>query len=119
MAGYGGARPGAGRPPGAQNRVDRELREQAAAEGITPLEYMLRVMRDPKAKAPRRDHMAVSAAPYIHAKLANVQHQGSGNDAPIEYLVRWLVARETLALPKLEAPEATPATPQTDKPTDE
>jgi hypothetical protein len=46
---------------------------QAAQSGETPLEYMLRVMRDPKQKDNRRDEMAKAAAPYVHARLAAAQ----------------------------------------------
>lgn len=34
-----------------------------------PLEYMLKVMRDPNTDAFLRAKMAVAAAPYVHAKL--------------------------------------------------
>ena len=40
-----------------------EQKEQAL-----PLDYMLSVMNDPEAETERRDRMAVSAAPYIHAR---------------------------------------------------
>lgn len=39
-----------------------------------PLDYMLRVMRDPSAPAKRRDEMAKAVAPYVHAKLSSVEH---------------------------------------------
>ena len=41
----GGARPGAGRKAGSVTRRTREIAE-AALEGLTPLEYLLSVMRD-------------------------------------------------------------------------
>lgn len=65
----GGARKGAGRPKGAISRVNDEARKAAAAAGETPLEYMLRVMRDTNENSTRRDEMALAAAPYMHAKL--------------------------------------------------
>ena len=69
MAGKnGGARPGAGRPKGAKTRITEEALKKAG-EGETPLEYMLRVMRDDKENPTRRDEMALAAAPYMHAKL--------------------------------------------------
>lgn len=37
---------------------------------LMPLEYMLKVMRDPSVDVERRDRMAVVAAPYCHAKLS-------------------------------------------------
>ena len=79
----GGARPGAGRKPGTPNRVTAELQAAVAASGETPLDYMLRVMRSASEDNSRRDEMAKSAAPYVHAKLAAVDatlqanHDGS------------------------------------------
>jgi hypothetical protein len=34
-----------------------------------PVEYMLRIMRDPREPAARRDEMAKAAAPYLHPKM--------------------------------------------------
>jgi hypothetical protein len=42
---------------------------------------MLRVMRDDSAETSRRDDMAKAAAPYVHAKLASVEHGGEGGGA--------------------------------------
>jgi hypothetical protein len=38
-----------------------------------PLDYMLRVMRDPNVPARRRDEMAKAVAPYLHARLAPIE----------------------------------------------
>lgn len=73
-SGRGGARKGSGRPPGAKNRRTRDIAEALAADGrMTPLEYMLRVMRDSKADKGRRDEMAKAAAPYMHPRIATVE----------------------------------------------
>jgi hypothetical protein len=86
----GGARPGAGRKPGAPTKVDQELRKRALKDGNeTPLEYMLRIMRDPDASHARRDDMAQAAAPYIHAKLSNIQHTGAGGGNILIEVVRY------------------------------
>lgn len=74
----GGARRGAGRKKGSASRSNEEARRKAAQTGETPLDYMLRVMRDDKADGNRRDDMAKAAAPYIHAKLSNIEHGGAG-----------------------------------------
>ena len=66
-----------GRPKGARNRRTRALIEAAEASGETPLQYMLRVMRDRSADAKRRDAMATAAAPFLHAKLAAIEHSAS------------------------------------------
>ena len=72
----GGARPGAGRPRGARNRKSREKAEAIERSGLTPLDYMLKVMRNPKSDAAVRLDAAKSAAPYVHARLAAVEHSG-------------------------------------------
>ena len=43
--------------------------EATAAGGEMPVEYMLRIMRDPREPAARRDEMAKAAAPYLHPKM--------------------------------------------------
>lgn len=65
----GGRRPGAGRKPGSANVKTREIADRAAAEGLTPLEYLLSVMRDQANNPARRDEAAKAAAPYIHPRL--------------------------------------------------
>jgi hypothetical protein len=72
----GGNRPGAGRRAGVPNKATQERQKLVAATGITPLDYMLSVMRDVKAEASRRDDMAKAAAPYVHPRLATNTHQG-------------------------------------------
>ncbi len=79
----GGARPGAGRPKGSVSRSTEEARLRAAATGELPLDYMLKVLRDPNTTEERRDDMAKAAAPYLHAKLASVT-VGGDRDNPIE-----------------------------------
>lgn len=73
-----------GRPKGARDKkprrtAARKVAEAASASGETPLEYMLRVMRSKNADPRRRDQMATSAAPYVHARLASVDHNGTIN----------------------------------------
>lgn len=46
----------------------------------TPLEYMLRVMRDPSADEARRDAMAKAALPYMHARPTNGDGQVSDDE---------------------------------------
>jgi hypothetical protein len=72
----GGKRQNAGRKPGTGNRSNEEARRKVAETGETPLEYMLRVMRDPAVDHDRRDKMAAAAAPYAHSRLASVEHKG-------------------------------------------
>lgn len=72
----GGVREGAGRKKGAPNKRTAELQAAVESGGETPLQYMLRVMRDKTQEWERRDDMARAAAPFVHAKLANVEHSG-------------------------------------------
>ncbi len=82
----GGARPGAGRKPGSKNQRSREIADRAMAEGITPLEYLLALMRapadheDPKVQVAReamRFEAAKAAAPYCHPRLQAIERSGS------------------------------------------
>ena len=76
----GGSGRNQGRPKYSRNKRTQAAIDKAAAGGEMPLDYMLRVMRDPKAKQSRRDHMAQAALPYLHARLA----PAPGNDASKE-----------------------------------
>lgn len=72
-----------GRQKGTPNRATARREKEIARSGTTPLEYMLKVMRNPKASTDRRDDMAKAAAPYVHPKLAAHQHTGRGG-GPIQ-----------------------------------
>lgn len=70
--GRGGPRPGAGRKAGSPNIATAARQAEVAASGETPLDYMLRVMRDEMADEKRRDDMAKAAAAYTHPKLSSI-----------------------------------------------
>ena len=91
----GGSRSGAGRPNGSKNKASAAREKKIAASGLTPLEFMLKCMRGEKirvegssgSKLPRsQGYMypnfedmkwgAAGAAPYVHPRLASVQHTG-------------------------------------------
>lgn len=68
----GGARVGAGRPRKRPKSDAVQSDHPAQSAGPTdekPLDYMLRVMRDPQSHPELRVRMAVAAAPYCHKKL--------------------------------------------------
>jgi hypothetical protein len=81
--GRGGRRPGAGRKAGSATKKTREIADKAVEDGITPLEFMLQIMRrePPDVEDPRvlmdamamRFEAAKAAAPYMHAKLSSVE----------------------------------------------
>jgi hypothetical protein len=60
---------GLGRPKGSRNKCTAELLA-LAAEGETPVEFGLRIMRDEDATLEQRLHAARFAAPYLHTKPA-------------------------------------------------
>lgn len=81
----GGQRKGAGRPRGAASKRTRAVADRESEKGLTPLEVMLKAMRQ-HASAKDWDaaaSIAKDAAPYMHAKLASVQHTGRGG-GPIQ-----------------------------------
>jgi hypothetical protein len=57
--------------------------ETAETCADTPLDYMLRVMRDPAVEPARRDEMAKLALPYLHPKPTAIEHTGK-DGGPIE-----------------------------------
>jgi hypothetical protein len=76
MSKHGGKRPG-GRRPGSKNQRSAEIAQQAANEGITPIEVILAAMRDfwaegtPEAKR-EAAIIARYATPYVHPRLASI-----------------------------------------------
>src|SRR5947208_1935719 len=70
----GGHRENAGRKRGTPNKATAARQAEVAASGITPLDYMLKVLRDENADPHQRFEAAKSAAPYVHPKLASIQH---------------------------------------------
>ena len=73
----GGARPGAGRKKGGHNKLTEEAVARAKEGGETPLDFLLKVMRDAGEEMARRVDAAKAAAPYVHAKLQPVDGDGS------------------------------------------
>ncbi|PWE52895.1 hypothetical protein DEM27_28670 [Metarhizobium album] len=73
----GGKREGAGRPEGSPNKATAARQQEIADSGMTPLDYLLSVMRDPDEGQDTRLEAAKAAAPYVHPKLASIQHAGT------------------------------------------
>lgn len=65
-----------GRQKGVPNRATIKRQIEVAASGLTPLEYMLQVMRDKKATQELRLDAAHKAAPFVHPRLSAVEHTG-------------------------------------------
>lgn len=77
----GGPRAGSGRKPGSPNKKTADLQKAVESSGITPLEYMLSVMRNADTEPRERLAAAQSAAPYVHAKLASIELSGPNGGA--------------------------------------
>jgi hypothetical protein len=73
-----------GRRKGTPNRRTAEMRAEMAATGEMPLDYMLRLMRDPNTEPARRDAMAKAAAPYLHPQLSSItQRRVNADGSPV------------------------------------
>lgn len=85
--GRGGSRKGAGRKAGSATKKTREIADKACEGGMTPLEYMLKLMhsepgvslepREQIAHNALRFEAAKAAAPYVHPRLAAVEMSGN------------------------------------------
>lgn len=95
MSARGGLRQGAGRKKGAATAKTRAVADQAISDGITPLEVMLGAMRSAWSagdKDKAAEH-AKDAAPYLHPRLASVQHSGDA-DHPLGIAIMSAVPRD-------------------------
>jgi hypothetical protein len=93
-----------GRKKGTPNKRSAEL-IKAMKSGESPLDYMLRVMRDSRAAPERRDQMAKAAAPYMHPRLTAIEvsdNDESSYQASVSIHV-------TFVDPKAEEGEAAPS----------
>lgn len=82
----GGKRDNAGRKAGTPNRATQEQRDEIINSGLTPLDYMLNLLRDTETPTERRDWAAEKAAPYVHARLASVEAKHDISDALADLL---------------------------------
>lgn len=58
-----------GRKAGTPNKLNAEKEAAIAASGLTPLDYMLSLLRDEGESKEVRVDVAKAAAPYCHARL--------------------------------------------------
>lgn len=65
-----------GRAKGVPNKATAAKAQEVAASGLTPLDYMLSILRDPDKPEDARMWAAEKAAPYVHPKLAAIEHSG-------------------------------------------
>lgn len=82
----GGTRPGAGRKKGQvseQAAARKSMQAAALSAGLSPLDYMLSILRDEGQEQSARFAAAKEAAPYVHNRLAAVEHSGN-EDKPVK-----------------------------------
>lgn len=100
----GGKRPGAGRKPNTPNKATQDRQAKVASGGATPLDVLLDGMRfhhkiaqmavaadPPEAKVAalalkEAREFARDAAPYVHPRLATVEHGGK-DGGPIKVII--------------------------------
>lgn len=73
-----GIKTGGGSRKGKPNKATAAKAAEIASSGLTPLDYMLSVLRDTERPTDARLEAAKSAAPYVHPKLANIELTGKG-----------------------------------------
>lgn len=66
---WGGVRKGAGRRRHTPNKRKSFIAAEALKQGISPLEFVLQVMRNEDNPLPLRCEMASIALPYCHARI--------------------------------------------------
>jgi hypothetical protein len=80
----GGKREGAGRKKGSHNKRTAELQACIRASGLDPLQFLIQIMRSPKAPLEMRIDCATRAAPYLHPRLTAVEHSGPAGAVQVE-----------------------------------
>jgi hypothetical protein len=66
----GGRRFGAGRPKGSRNRRTTEMLERVEREGLTPIDFLLGVMRNSELELRDRVNAAGVVCPFVHPRLS-------------------------------------------------
>jgi len=87
-----------GRKKGVRNKRTIAKRDELARmidKGISPLEYMLDIMRNPEQPEKDRLEAAKASAPYIHPRLAAIEHTGrDGGPIESETITRTMTPQE-------------------------
>ena len=95
----------AGRKKGTPNKATVKRQKEVEASGLTPLDFLLNVMRrpDPEKESSMswKDYYAMTAmltvhrmdaakaaAPYVHPKLSSVEVKGDA-DSPVTYRIKY------------------------------
>lgn len=73
-----------GRPKGARNKRTERMAAVVERTGMTPLEFLLKIMDDESQDDSRRIDAAKAAAPYVHARLSNIETTTYDGDKPVK-----------------------------------
>ena len=103
----------AGRPKGTPKSGTRRTatpknaaagrRPKTAKSALTPLDYMLQVLRDPESTKDEKKWAAQQAAPFVHARLASTKAGGPGGgsvphdhrlDPAVQEMIDRVIARK-------------------------
>lgn len=90
----GGKRLGAGRKKGVPNKRTAELQKKVEESGLTPLEFLLSVMRNDVGEPKDRMAAAIAAAPYVHARLSSVDLKADVQTRTLDQAIAELDAAE-------------------------
>ncbi len=99
MAGRGSA-PGerrGGRRKGTPNKATAAREAEVEASGMTPLEFMLDILRNEEASTEDRRWAAQNAAPYCHPKLAQQRFEGPDGGNMVVEIVQFCDVEEGAA----------------------
>ncbi len=89
-----------GRKKGTPNKIQRPGKKQSALvdklfdEGVTPLEYMLAILRNPESQAMQKAWAAEKAAPYCHPRLAPVDKDTGQQPVQKVQIIAWQGPRQ-------------------------
>ena len=84
-----------GRAKGTPNKATAARQKRIAESGLTPLDYLLRIMRDESLDHHQRIDAAKAAAPYVHPRLASIEHKGDAeNPLNVRFAFRWMTEQE-------------------------
>ena len=78
-----------GRPKGSRNKATAKREAEIEATGLSPLSFMLSILRDEEASMEDRKWAAEKAAPYVHPRLAQQQFKGPDGGNIVVQIVRF------------------------------
>ena len=98
-----------GRQKGTANKATAEREREIAESGLTPLAYMLAVLRDENSVSEDRKWAANAAAPYVHPRLQPIvsrDDHGKPIDDDMAFDMREIARRLALIFTQADPGEA-------------